>query len=1344
MKKCNHYTLWAVLLLFFACLPARAQGWSKMPNSSTFQGNGQDLCPPNGYGGYGYNFDTFCDTGNGVFEDWTSFIYDQQNPDGPRAIIGGGGHAGYLGNEIYSLDFKTGQAYRLTNPSDPPSGCSSTSGTNIPNTASHNYGMWTSVPSRNWLVAWIRLGAQGGSPTTACAFFDMWALDLSTVKVSCAAPPGATPTSSGGCTPTWHQLTPTGLPTTATQAISMADYDYANQRMYVMIPDNSSNSCGVGYVDFNLDSWSSLGGPGPTCTIYGNFGIDQKQQAGLWIGGSFDSPNVGGTDWIDLASGTWHSLSVDSSCTTIAGASNPALVWDSLRQQLIGYVGGSGNSGTIWVITLNKTAGTITCTSETYGSTPGSDQPEPNNVNGGAEIFNKIAFDPIDNYYVVWDNSNTVAWKLTRPILPWTITPSSNGTNVPRSYTLIAADGDVPNYPQVEIAGSLITTQADVKNRWPDGSCKLAIVSWIDASETSGTAIPVYVVNQSSGNNTGYLTQTQMLGAGYNFDGQFQLSGTHSPTVSARTILSDATSIVTPTSGDIDSTLSTSGDTCAYWLQGAIVTAVVCADRVGRSFDVNTDNATGDPLHPEFEAWFWPQTDQVELGYLLEDDWASTTGTSSARDQTYSLTITGGDTSPTTLYTASSFTQTPRTAIHQRWCINGTNAGTRDTCSTGHVDHNWGYLAHTKFFPAWDQNLQIASTKIASEVSGFSSANQGPMGNSNGIGYWPVGFDATGAGEPHGPLPTWDIIYLMSQCDSGNSTTALCGNGSSGDMRTLMLRNSDLAFGVPVWYREADASAGHGGTFLSSSGSTQGRVVSINARTQVNLGSAASDQGSSFCPTNYSTDWINFGTGGEDMGSWDITQLDSSHQPNFGYVAYLLTGEYQYYYEIMAHAAYTQGQSGSPNSSGSTRACVSSGDGGLRQGSAGYWTIDQERENTWKARDISMAAFIGLDSSLEKTYFNTYTLTNIAVWEGSHNLTNDLGSVYNTPWSFGNTTRYTFWTTATGTTLGSWTEGVDGSGGYQTNAPLNQSGSDAPLSANANFQQAYSVTVVNWINQFGFMPGSCQLCLFVANRGINIAQDPSANVYNLSDYVYPTLNNSGGQIPSWSNNQTFYATQPSSWVSCSAQQDIDEGYQEESLAGVSFAYLITSNESYYGAASYNTIRNGIYATGLVNNCTGYDFASGSPKWDIVPISANLQSTSTTLSPSSYSFGNVNVGSSSSAVIFTLTNNNATEATSISPTVTGGNSGDFSVTNSGSGSCSSAGGDLTQGQSCTFTVVFTPSAASPRTTTLSVSYSGGDGDSSQTSSLSGTGLQTSSVVLTLSGTLKVSGKASVGP
>ena len=114
----------------------------------------------------------------------------------------------------------------------------------------------------------------------------------------------------------------------------------------------------------------------------------------------------------------------------------------------------------------------------------------------------------------------------------------------------------------------------------------------------------------------------------------------------------------------------------------------------------------------------------------------------------------------------------------------------------------------------------------------------------------------------------------------------------------------------------------------------------------------------------------------------------------------------------------------------------------------------------------------------------------------------------------------------------------------------------------------------------------------------------------------------------------------------------------------------------------------------------------------------LVSGTVTLSPSLENFGSITVGSSSSLVIFTVTNNSSASMTSVTVVNSGGNTGDFTITNTGTGSC---GSTVTTSSSCSFTVVFSPASTGARSTTLQVSYSGGDGASQKTSSLSGTGI-----------------------
>ncbi len=343
------------------------------------------------------------------------------------------------------------------------------------------------------------------------------------------------------------------------------------------------------------------------------------------------------------------------------------------------------------------------------------------------------------------------------------------------------SQGDIPHFAQAIVGGTPILTQCDVKNRWSDGSLKFAIISFVLPSvSTSGTAVGFQ--DQATGNNTGFLQQADMLNNAYDFDAVMQLNGTVSPTTSARSMLQ--------------------GGQFRYWLQGPIVTAVIIEDRDGRSYDVNTDGAAGNPLHPIYEAWFYPQGNKVEVGFTLENSWSSSTATSSARNQTFSLTLSTGHASPAIRLSQASFTEWAFTRWRRAFWVDSDPAPIQ-------IDWNPQYLLATSAYPAYDVNYLPLSNGLLTAVykaytdettnyparltiPGFDDPNHG------GIVNYDQAIDATGDGEPTswiGLFPTWDIDYLLS-----------------GDphLQQMMTDNADLAGRFPMWFREADHHRGIG------------------------------------------------------------------------------------------------------------------------------------------------------------------------------------------------------------------------------------------------------------------------------------------------------------------------------------------------------------------------------------------------------------------------------------------------------------------------------------------------------------------------------------------------------
>jgi hypothetical protein len=122
----------------------------------------------------------------------------------------------------------------------------------------------------------------------------------------------------------------------------------------------------------------------------------------------------------------------------------------------------------------------------------------------------------------------------------------------------------------------------------------------------------------------------------------------------------------------------------------------------------------------------------------------------------------------------------------------------------------------------------------------------------------------------------------------------------------------------------------------------------------------------------------------------------------------------------------------------------------------------------------------------------------------------------------------------------------------------------------------------------------------IANRYLNEVLNPVANVFDITDYVFPTLDVNGTQPKSWARVQQLYASHTASWPSASSIT-IDDTYGADSVAAMSYLTGITSSQGGYdGLAAYNKVRAMLVASGAVDQTPGKDFASSSPKWDITP------------------------------------------------------------------------------------------------------------------------------------------------
>jgi len=703
--------------------------------------------------------------------------------------------------------------------------------------------------------------------------------------------------------------------------------------------------------------------------------------------------------------------------------------------------------------------------------------------------------------------------------------------------------GDIPHFAEAVVSGTPLLTQCDVKNRWADGSLKFAIISFIlPTVSTEGT--PVTFQDQGTGNNTGYLAQADMLSSGYDFEGFMQLTGTLSPGISARSMLQ---------AGNF-----------RYWLQGPIVTAVILEDRNGRSYDVNTDGAAGNPLHPIFEAWFYPQGQKVEVGFTLENTWSSSTAANSARNQTFALTLSTGHSSPVTRLTQAAFTEWAFTRWRRAFWIGS---------DPPPIQFNWNpqYLLQTTAYPSYDTNFLPDSSGVSAEystytdlltnyparmtIAGFDDPNHG------GIVNYDQAIDAPGDPDHaswRGLYPTWDIDYLLS---------------GDPNLQRMMTDNADLAGRMPMWFREADHNAGSGLYFdYPKTGSIDpyGHVVSINAREQVTL--ALFD----WHPGCYGEASDDINTGGTlSYGNWP--SLDTSHLPDFGFIPYTLTGKYYYLEQEEMEAAYAVGY---------RTGCYNLSNNSWRQG---YLGLDENlvRDQAWMMRSLAYGAFVAPDGDPEGPYFKDKLLNNIARIEGEHGLplditdTSDRTTAYN--WGY-NTAIFS--QAANPSPLGAWD--VDAAAyDYAQNGADNNVNPNTLKAAGSMFMEAFMNVSLGMQRQLG-IANTKELLTWAAKRPFHVLLDASVNHYLIGQYCYPSEYTNGSWVADWINFQLNYLVLPTQW---GAPGTTDDARGFEQMSGVSFMTDITV-DGINGQAAWNWFK--------ANKPNQYEFTDN-PRWSITPL-----------------------------------------------------------------------------------------------------------------------------------------------
>ena len=351
-------------------------------------------------------------------------------------------------------------------------------------------------------------------------------------------------------------------------------------------------------------------------------------------------------------------------------------------------------------------------------------------------------------------------------------------TNYPVVIGRCFKKGEIDDYPTAVYSGSNITTQANVKTRWEDGSVKHAIISFL-LDLSSGQTKTISFVNQSSGNATN-LTKAQLLNTAYDFDAIISADfGGGSVDTSARQMLDD--------------------DAYTSFTPGSIANQIVLADHsVARVYDFGGD--ANKSLRPIFIATFFPTINKVKIRIVVENS-----STEVLQNQTYDIVLRTGEASPASVYTKSAFLHLGGTRWTKEFWIGG-DPGTVD------INHNAKYLAETGQVFSF-RDLTISESTIATNYSTWTAAAKdiGDAGNLTKAG------GTTGMRPEIGPYPRWHVLWLLS-----------------GDhrMKEVALGNSDLAARWAAHFREGDSSK-----YLDRADTVPGigKVMSISNRPSLAL-----------------------------------------------------------------------------------------------------------------------------------------------------------------------------------------------------------------------------------------------------------------------------------------------------------------------------------------------------------------------------------------------------------------------------------------------------------------------------------------------------------------------------
>lgn len=450
-------------------------------------------------------------------------------------------------------------------------------------------------------------------------------------------------------------------------------------------------------------------------------------------------------------------------------------------------------------------------------------------------------------------NTSAVTQTAT-PNLPTIAAPTGNSIvitnpgqqdilNYPLQFARPFIAAEISQFPQLVQDGTHIPTQAVVKQRYPDGSVRHAIISAVLPKIPAHSSIRLFFVNQMDGHNTKKLTKDEMLNSRFNFDATMKatFSNTQARLISARAMLQQ--------------------NKFSYWSEGDIATTVLVVDHsVERQFDFGADNYRS--VRPAFYLTFWPTLNQVQVRFVGE-----VTNTIALQDQTYDLQLSLGLNNPQVVYQKTQLLHQAMTRWTKQFWM-----GTQPPIVS--INHNLSYLAKTNLFPNFDTNWVIPEASITEEYAKWKNKPH----DLYEAGFWQRAMASAGGRPDIGLYPSWTVRWLYS-----------------GDWRLaeMALTHSELTGAWPMHLREGDSSR----TF-----DEKRQIPGLGHILSIHQGARPTGWIPRLTwPEMSPKDVIN-PVGDLTKTIW---VADVAHHPDYASAQYLLTGDYYFLDQSLFSAAFT-------------------------------------------------------------------------------------------------------------------------------------------------------------------------------------------------------------------------------------------------------------------------------------------------------------------------------------------------------------------------------------------------------------------------------------------------------